>query len=69
MLNQPTTENATKFLAKNPTFLFSAFGNDYYEHPELGDETTLQVITSDGKKKASSFWDRESVLDFGRSDV
>jgi hypothetical protein len=69
MLNKPSTEKATKFLARNPSFLFSAFGNDYYEHPFYDDETTLQVITSDGEKKVSDFWDMDSVLQFGRSDV
>lgn len=58
------TENAKKFLAKNPTKLGSQFGYDFYEHPVLGDETDIRMITPTGEYKRTGCYDMESVSDW-----
>lgn len=51
------TERAKKFLARNPTLIGRVAEYEFYEHPELGDETDLKVITPDGRLKSSGFYD------------
>lgn len=63
MINKPSTENASAFLAKNPTFLARVHGVDLYEHPELGDESPLIAITADGRKKRTEHWEVPSQDD------
>lgn len=51
------TENAKKFLDRNPTLIGVVNGHKFYEHPELGDESDLIVITPDGRKMHSGFFE------------
>ena len=51
------TDNAKAFLALKPALVGMVAGNHFYEHPTLGDESPLVMITHDGRKKLSSFWD------------
>lgn len=62
-MNKPTTEKAKAFLAKNPTHLGRVHGVDLYEHPTLGDETTLVAITADGRVKHTDHWEVPSAAD------
>lgn len=63
-MNTATSANAVKFLAKNPTFIGSVKGFDFYEHPELGDEVPLLVITPQGLVKYSEFFELPSPFEF-----
>lgn len=60
MTNKPTTDNAKAFLAKNPTLVGRVHGVGLYEHPTLGDESTLIAITADGRKKHTDHWELPS---------
>lgn len=51
------TDNAKAFLAKNPTLIGEVSGVEYYDHPELGDESPLIAILPDGRKVRSPFWE------------
>lgn len=62
-MNKPTTDKAKAFLAKNPTHLGTVRGVDLYEHPTLGDETTLVAITADGRVKSTDHWEVPSFED------
>ena len=62
-MNKPVTDNAIKFMDKNPTFIGTVAGFDFYEHPTLGDETTLRVITPEGKVKDSGCYELPSFMD------
>jgi hypothetical protein len=48
---------AADFLAKNPTLIGTVNKHGFYEHPTRGDCSPLIVITADGKKKFTDFWD------------
>lgn len=63
MRNKPTTDNAIKFLAKNPTFLGRVNGVDLYESPTMGDESPLIAITSDGRVKRTEHWEVPAPCD------
>lgn len=39
MTNKPSTDNATRFLAMNPTLIGRVGEIDFYEHPLRGDES------------------------------
>lgn len=62
-VNKPTTDNAKKFLAKDPTLLGRVHGVDLYEHPTLGDESPLMAITADGRVKRTDHWEVPSAAD------
>ena len=55
------TENARKFLAKNPTLIYQRMGWKFYECPNRGDEGELWVITPEGKVKRTDFWEADDV--------
>ncbi|WON75547.1 hypothetical protein [Serratia sp. UGAL515B_01] len=55
------TENAKKFLAKKPLLIGVVMGYKFYEHPELGDETDLKVLTLDGRLVSSGYYDLPST--------
>ena len=57
------TTNSRKFLALKPTLIATVAGNRFYEHPILGDEAPLTVITSDGRKKSTDFWEAPDYAD------
>lgn len=57
------SDNAKKFLAKNPTFIGVVGGYRFYESIAHGDEVSLLVITLDGRLKQSSFWELPTVYD------
>ena len=59
------SEKAQAFLAKKPEYFGEVAGHNYYECPINGDESPMRVITKEGKLKTSSFWDMDSVRDFG----
>ena len=63
MRNKPTTDNAKKFMSKNPTFLGRVHGVDLYESPTMGDEVTLRAITADGRLKKTDHWEVPSAQD------
>jgi hypothetical protein len=63
MRNEPSTDKATKFLAKQPTYIGTVNGVDLYEHPEYGDESCLMAITADGKLKRTMNWELPSPSD------
>lgn len=63
MTNKPTTDKAKAFLAENPTLIGRVHGVDLYEHPSLGDESTLIAITADGRKKHTDHWELPSYDD------
>ena len=51
------TPNAERFLSHNPTLIGVVDGDSFYEHPVYGDMEPLVVITKDGKKKHSCFYE------------
>lgn len=51
------TENAKKFMSRNPQLIAVVGDHRFYEHPVHGDEVDLVVITPDGRKKSSGFYD------------
>jgi hypothetical protein len=57
----PLSDNARAFLARNPTMIGVVAGHWFFEHPTMGDESPLVVITPDGKKRLSDFWELPSV--------
>ena len=57
------TEKAQAFLAQRPTLVGTVLGNRFYEHPRLGDEAPLVVITADGRKRCSGFYDLPSAAE------
>lgn len=65
------SDNARAFLAKSPALIANVLGYRFFEHPELGDESPLVVITPDGKKKRSPFWEapdmHEVMSEYGLS--
>lgn len=63
------TENAQKFLAKNPTLLETKWGYSFYEHPTLGDETDIKMITPDGKYKSTDCYDMESIHEWLENEI
>ena len=57
-MNRPQTSRAIAFLAKNPTYIGSVSGFDFYESPVYGDEVTLRAITPRmGKVLVTSHWE------------
>ena len=60
--NKAHTLNAERFLAKNPSFLGSHNGADYYEHPTYGDDEPMHCIDTDGEVYRSDFYDMDSVI-------
>jgi hypothetical protein len=59
------TEKAKAFLAKNPTAIGTVAGHKFYEHPTLGDESPLIVITPDGNVQVSDFWELPTREELG----
>ena len=57
----PLSANAKAFLANDPTLIGIVAGHYFYEHPTMGDESPLIVITPDGKKRTSDFWELPTV--------
>ena len=58
MAHQPNlSEKSREFLSRYPTLIGIVAGSYYYEHPTLGDESRLIVISPDGKKSISEFWE------------
>lgn len=55
------TENAKKFLAQKPLLIGVVLGYEFYEHPGLGDETDLKVLTPDGRLVSSGYYDLPST--------
>ncbi len=51
------TENAKKFLARNPTLIGIVLNVRFYEHPEYGDECDLLMILPDGQLQHSGFYE------------
>lgn len=56
-VNKATSDKAKAFLAKQPTFIGTVSGYDFYEHPEMGDESPLLVVTPDGKVHKTYEWE------------
>jgi hypothetical protein len=54
------TDNAKKFLENKPVLIGSVLGYRFYEHPKLGDETDLKVLTPDGRIVSSGYYDLPS---------
>lgn len=57
------TENAKKFLSKNPTLLGCYNAYRFYECPIHGDESDIKVITREGKYKRTGCYDMDAVID------
>jgi hypothetical protein len=57
------SEKAERFLAKKPEYIGTIRGYRFYEHPTLGDESPLIVITPGGKLRKSDFWELPDGLD------
>ncbi len=54
------SDKARAFLAKNPTVVGRVLGCNVYEHPTLGDEAPLLMITSEGQLRVLSFYELPS---------
>lgn len=63
MTNKPSTDNATRFLAMNPTLIGRVGEIDFYEHPLRGDESPLVGITKDGRRKLTEFYELPSAAE------
>jgi hypothetical protein len=51
------TENAEKFLSRNPSFLGRFKGYSFYECPIHGEDANIKAITIDGKLATTNCWD------------
>lgn len=60
MRNEPTTDKAKAFLAKNPTLIGRVHGVDLYESPTMGDESPLIAVTPMGRLKRTEHWELPS---------
>ena len=58
---------AQKFMDRKPTRIGTVAGVRFYEHPELGDEGFLIVITRRGTIAVSNFWELPEVEDLDPS--
>lgn len=66
-MNKPTTEKALAFIAKKPTLLGTVCGDDYYEHPTMGDEAPLYIITPSGEVRRTEHWELPAADDVMRN--
>ena len=57
------SDNAIKFLSKDPTHIGTVGEFDFFEHPTQGDEAPLMVIGPDGKVRRSDWYDLPTVED------
>jgi hypothetical protein len=57
------TDKARAFLAKHPTLIGRVAGHAFYEHPTLGDEAPLIMITPKGEVKRSDWYDMPTIHD------
>lgn len=57
------TDKAKRFLSQQPELMGIVLGYRFYEHPVYGDESPLIVITPEGKKKLSGFYDYVPDMD------
>ena len=51
------SDKAKAFLDRKPTYIGTVSGYRFYEHPTLGDESPLVMITLEGKVRVSTFWE------------
>ena len=58
------TDNAKKFLAKEPTRIGSVAGHVFYECPVQGDEGPLKVLMPDGRIMRSGYWELPTLQEF-----
>jgi hypothetical protein len=63
MTKRILSDNAKVFLKLNPVLLGNVAGHWFYEHPTKGDESPLVVITPNGEKRLSGFWEVPSMED------
>lgn len=64
------SEKAQAFMNKKPTLIGVMLGHKFYEHPTMGDEAPLYVITPEGKIKRSFHWEMPSHLEvMSASDI
>jgi hypothetical protein len=55
------SDKAQAFLAKNPTLMGRVLGCNVYEHPTLGDESPLYMITQEGNLQRLSYYELPSA--------
>jgi hypothetical protein len=58
------TENAKKFLAKNPTHLTNRQGYKFYECPVHGDTAYIWAITPAGRLVKTDSYEMEDLSDW-----
>jgi len=63
------SENAQKFMSHNPTLLGRCSGYKFYEHPILGDESPIYVISPKGKIAKSDFWEVDDLVAYTKQKL
>jgi len=63
------SDKAQKFMDDKPTLLGQYAGFKFYEHPILGDESPLYVISPKGKIAKSDFWEVSDLMDYTKEKL
>jgi hypothetical protein len=66
MMQDKLSDKARAFLARKPTLVGRVLGCNVYEHPTLGDESPLYMVTSEGQLRILAFYELPSEDELSR---